>query len=190
MLTPQQQRRLTAFAAAAVRAERMLGYPAEAIVAQWAVESGWGAAETGANNVFGMTYVASRHKAYRDVPTREFVTWDELQRFQPAERASARTPENIVPTKYEGKRWLTMTRRFAAFDSLEDAIADKVRLITLNPRYATAWKAYQTSKRPANLLRGIAAAGYATDPNYAGITTSIASAPAVIAAIADARKDN
>ena len=71
MLSPQQLEALQRAAASSVRCERDLNVPAELTVAQWALESGWGAHQRG-NNCFGI-------KAYpgcfgvQSLPTVEFI---------------------------------------------------------------------------------------------------------------------
>jgi flagellar protein FlgJ len=66
MLTPNQLLRLSAAAQAAVTCEHETGLPAEITVAQWALESGWGASAPG-NNCFGI-------KAYPGCKVQSFPT--------------------------------------------------------------------------------------------------------------------
>lgn len=185
-----QQSRLNLFSVAAVAAEKRHGYPAEVIVGQWATESGWGSREAGRNNVFGMTYVEGRHRGFSMVPTREYVTWLELQRFTADELATAKVIEtgSGPAVRYEGKKWVSMRRKFADFATLADAIDNKVALITTNQRYATAWNAYKASKNWRELIRGIAQAGYATGPDYAATVLSVAASTEVQNALFAARR--
>ena len=66
MLTPSQLERLSASAHSACLCEQTTGLPAEITVAQWAIESGWGAAAPG-NNCFGI-------KAYPGCEVQRFPT--------------------------------------------------------------------------------------------------------------------
>lgn len=66
MLTPSQLERLSAAAQSDCLCERATGLPAEITVAQWAIESGWGAASPG-NNCFGI-------KAYPGCEVQRFPT--------------------------------------------------------------------------------------------------------------------
>jgi len=66
MLTPSQQQRLAAAAHSAVLCEQSAGLPAEITLAQWALESAWGASAPD-NNCFGI-------KAYPGCQVQEFVT--------------------------------------------------------------------------------------------------------------------
>jgi flagellum-specific peptidoglycan hydrolase FlgJ len=66
MLTPSQLDRLAAAAQSACLCEQTTGLPAEITVAQWAIESGWGASAPG-NNCFGI-------KAYPGCQVQRFPT--------------------------------------------------------------------------------------------------------------------
>jgi flagellar protein FlgJ len=66
MLTRPQLERLSAAAESACLCEQTTGLPAEITVAQWAIESGWGAAAPG-NNCFGI-------KAYPGCQIQRFPT--------------------------------------------------------------------------------------------------------------------
>jgi hypothetical protein len=66
MLTPSQLQRLASAAKSAFACEQRTGLPAETTVAQWALESGWGARAPD-NNCFGI-------KAYSGCQVRQFVT--------------------------------------------------------------------------------------------------------------------
>jgi flagellar protein FlgJ len=126
----------------AVRAARVLGVTPLALVAQAALESGWGerlprrADGSSSFNVFGI-------KAGR--------AWA-------GERAAARTVE------YVGGRPVEQSSEFRAYPSLAAAFDDYARLIATDPRYAMARAgAGDTGRYFAELQ----SAGYATDPAYA-----------------------
>jgi len=75
-----------------------------------------------------------------------------------------------VPThEYVNGIRTPVTAKFRAYDSWADSVADHVAFLTSNPRYKPAFKCIEC----ADFTRAIAAAGYATDPNYASIINSI-----------------
>ncbi|MGB6141075.1 MAG: flagellar assembly peptidoglycan hydrolase FlgJ [Pseudoalteromonas rhizosphaerae] len=53
---------------------------------------------------------------------------------------------------------------FRAYDSIKDSVNDFVQFLTENPRYQEALK---NTAKPAAFLDSLQKAGYATDPNYA-----------------------
>lgn len=126
----------------AVRAGRALGVPPLALVAQAALESGWGerlprrADGTTSFNVFGIKAGGS---------------WS-------GDRVAARTLEN------EGGAMVERTARFRAYADLGAAFDDYARLISNDPRYA---KTRAGAGDPGRYLVELQAAGYATDPAYA-----------------------
>lgn len=68
----------------------------------------------------------------------------------------------------DGKRVRT-TDNFRTYGSLGESVADYGRFLSENPRYAEALKLSGPGE-----LQGIAAAGYATDSNYADLTRDVA----------------
>lgn len=126
---------------AALEAEQQTGIPAHFMVAQAALETGWGRAEPrfadgrSSHNIFGI-------KAGRD--------WQ-------GPTVEASTTEVIAGLAQ------TRSERFRAYASHADAFADYARLLANNPRYAGVMGV----REPQQFARGLQAAGYATDPNYA-----------------------
>lgn len=126
---------------AAHAASEASGVPAVLIMAQAALESGWGRREIrgsdGAQsfNLFGI-------KADR--------SWR-----GPVAEAST--------TEYVGGVVQRVTAKFRAYASYEEAFADYARFLKGNPRYAGVLSA----RDPAEAARGLHRAGYATDPDYA-----------------------
>lgn len=124
-----------------------LGVPAKALVAQAALETGWGrrlAGEQGVSsqNLFGIK-AGSRWEGQRvSSSTHEYV--DGVRR---SERA-----------------------QFRAYDSPADSFADYAKVLG-NPRYAAARGAGDDVHRFASALQQ---AGYATDPAYAAKIAAIA----------------
>lgn len=134
-----------------------LGVPARALVAQAALETGWGrrlANREGvsSHNLFGIK-AGSRWRGERmNSATHEFV--DGVRR---SERAD-----------------------FRAYGSTTDSFDDYARLLD-NPRYAAARAAGNDTHRFASALQQ---AGYATDPHYAAKITAIANGATLERALA------
>jgi flagellar protein FlgJ len=126
---------------AALSAERQTGVPAHFMVAQAALETGWGRAEpmrgdgSSSHNIFGIKAGRNWHG-----PTVE-----------------ARTTEVIAGLAQ------TRVERFRAYGSYEESFADYASLLADNPRYA----AVLGMREPQQFARSLQAAGYATDPDYA-----------------------
>jgi len=125
----------------ATAAARELGVDPRAIVAQAALETGWGTSQPadgsgGSNNFFGIKAGTGWKGASVESGTTEYVAGE-----AGTERA-----------------------RFRAYGSLAENVGDYVRVIRDNPRYADALGTGADVRAFANALqRG----GYATDPEYA-----------------------
>ena len=146
----------------AKQAAKELGVDPRALVAQAALETGWGKRQikTGdggsAHNLFGI----------------KATGWK-------GERARTATHE------YSNGVKRTETADFRAYASPAESFADYVRLLKNNPRYQQALAA---GKDIAGFARGLQRAGYATDPTYANKIASIANGPTlgkVLSAIGD-----
>lgn len=133
-----------------------LGVSTRAIIAQAALETGWGQHGVGsadggdAHNLFGI-------KATGDAPA-----------------TTATTTEYIDGTAHQ------ITARFRRYDSDPDAFDSYAALIGGNPRYSAVVGSGDDIHRFATALQR---AGYATDPNYAQKLISIADNPVLNAAI-------
>ena len=127
---------------AAQRASQASGVPAQLIMAQAALESGWGKREIRAKdgttsfNVFGIKADKSWKGAVVKATTTEFV--------------------NGAAQKTQA--------RFRAYGSYEESFADYARFLTGNPRYASVL----ATPDPAQAAHCLQRAGYATDPDYGG----------------------
>jgi flagellar protein FlgJ len=147
----------------AERAGRALGVDPRLLVAQSALETGWGRkimrADTGASshNVFGIKATGGWEGARATQATLEFRD-GELRR----ERA-----------------------QFRAYDDFGQSFDDYVALIGNSPRYREALAVAHDSRRYAEALER---AGYATDPKYAEKLTAIASGPTLNRALAALRE--
>ncbi len=128
-------------------ASEQSGIPHHLILAQAALESGWGQRqirrENGepSYNLFGVKASADWKGKITEITTTEF--------------------ENGAAKKVKA--------RFRVYDSYLDALADYVGLLTRNPRYAAVTSA-ATAEQGAQALQR---AGYATDPDYARKLTSM-----------------
>jgi flagellar protein FlgJ len=141
----------------AVSAGRKLGVEPRAIVAQAALETGWGSrlirddAGVSGNNLFGIK-ADSR--------------WN-------GERVSVATLE------YEGGLPKPQRANFRAYPDLAAGFEDYVRFLRDNPRYGEALRSGADAGTYADQLQN---AGYATDPRYAEKIRSIIASP-IIAAV-------
>lgn len=125
----------------AVEASQATGIPAHFLVAQAALETGWGKSElrlADGRNSFNLFNI----KAGRN--------WD-------GATVSAAT------TEYAGGQATTETGRFRAYGSYAEAFRDYARLLTTSPRYAEVLGASDA----AGFARSLQQSGYATDPMYA-----------------------
>lgn len=127
---------------AAQRASEASGIPAQLIMAQAALESGWGRreirAEDGTNsyNLFGIKADRRWKGPVVETTTTEYV--------------------NGVAQKGQAA--------FRAYASYDEAFSDYARFLRTNPRYAGVL----ATQDPAEAAHGLQRAGYATDPQYAG----------------------
>jgi flagellum-specific peptidoglycan hydrolase FlgJ len=151
--------RLQEVAHIAVALEAQTGCPAQLMIAQWALESQWGAKPAGSLNYFGMK-AASRHEKTCMVTTREV----------------------------EGGRSVVQDLKFADYGSIEESCRDYAWLITEGSPYRAAWERYRNDHDLHALIAAVAGT-YATDPNYAHLATVIAGQTNVAQAIAAARQE-
>lgn len=134
-------------------AARELGVDAKALVAQAALETGWGRRTirrgdgSTANNLFGI----------------KATGWT-------GERATVNTHEYTNGVRH------TERADFRAYGSPAESFADYVRLLKQNPRYRQALESGGDVRRFATALQQ---AGYATDPRYADKLSAIANGPTI-----------
>ena len=148
-----------ALAPHAAEAAKKLGVSVRALLAQAALETGWGkhlpkgGDGSSSNNLFGI-------KAGR--------SWD-------GDKVS-------VPTlEYENGVAVRKRDAFRAYDSPADSFADYARLIANSPRYE---QALGQGENIAAFARGLVHGGYATDPSYVAKITAIANSAQMREALA------
>ena len=151
--------RLAQVARIAVALEEQTGCPAQMLIAQWAVESQWGAKPAGHANYFGIKK-SVRHDSCCVVTTREVING----------------------------RPVVQNLEFADYDSLEDSCRDYAWLITQGAPYRVAWREYQAGHDLHALIAAVASV-YASDPKYGALVTVIAGQTNVAQAIAAARQE-
>ena len=125
----------------ALNASRQTDIPPQFILAQAALETGWGRAEPRtveglpSHNLFGIKAGAGWNGPVAEATTTEYVNGRAVRRIE----------------------------RFRAYGSYAESFDDYARLLTSQPRYANVLG----SRDAASFARGLQSAGYATDPAYA-----------------------
>lgn len=144
-------------------ASRASGVPAELIVAQAALETGWGKSRistlqgTNSHNLFGIK--AGSH-------------W------------TGKTTE-ITTTEFVNGRSQKQIDRFRVYDSYTDSFADYARLISKNPRYQHVVHAPDAP----SAARALQSGGYATDPSYADKLISVMKTVGPLESVQVAQRD-
>lgn len=147
-LTERQQRFVDSIWQPALAAEKSTGIPAGFIVAQAALETGWGQRQiyapdgTPSNNLFGIKAGAGWNGQAVSATTTEY-----------ADGVPMRRREN-----------------FRAYASYADSITDWAALMTRSNRYSAVVRGRLSAQEFAE---GLQKAGYATDPHYAQKLTQI-----------------
>jgi flagellar protein FlgJ len=138
--------------AAANNAESQTGIPANFMLSQAALETGWGRKEirqpdgTPSYNLFGI-----KAGANWSGPTAEVTT-----------------------TEYVNGRAQKVSAKFRAYGSYEESFADYAKLMKESPRYQrTVASAADHGMTASSFARGLQRAGYATDPAYADKLTRV-----------------
>lgn len=139
---------LAQHAQAARQAQASSGIPATFMVAQAALETGWGKHEIRfddgrtSHNLFGIRAGANWKGPVAEIWTTEFI--------------------NGAAQKVRGQ--------FRAYGSYQESFNDYARLISRSPRYANAMRNLGDPQAFASALQQ---AGYATAPNYAQVLSSV-----------------
>ena len=139
------------------------GISAIAILAQAALESGWGKIAPG-NMFFGIKDTDGVNGNEQLLTTTEY-----------SRSATASFPRivKVVPVIRNGQKWFKYTIKdyFRKYNTPADCFIDHSQFFLKNKRYAKAL----TVKNDYNkFIDEIAKAGYATDPNYANVLKSVA----------------
>ena len=147
----------------AVAAAGKLGLDPQVLVAQSALETGWGkrviqSADGGSSfNLFGIKASGNWQGDSVAVGTLEY-----------RDGVAAREQAN-----------------FRVYDSIADSFSDYVDLLTSSPRYQRALESVADAKQ---FLVGLQEAGYATDPSYARKILDVMDSPALGSALAALKK--
>jgi len=140
----------------ALAVEKKTGISAIAILAQAALESGWGQRAVG-NALFGIKDTDGINGNEQLITTTEYL-----------KTPNAKFPRvlKVEPVVRGGKSMFKYTVQdyFRKYDSPTDSLNDHAKFILSNPRYA---KALAVKSDPYKFVEALAAAGYATAPNYA-----------------------
>ena len=176
-----RQARLTEVAGIAARLETETGCPAQLLIAQWALESHWGATPAGHANYFGIKR-AARHTQFCVVTTQEVYNAAQLASWN---RNHSDHPARVLETLPDGRVRVELEDEFADYDSLADSCADYAWLITNGQPYQKAWQRYLSDKDVDALVSSVASV-YATAPAYAQLATQIAGQQNVLTALASA----
>jgi flagellar protein FlgJ len=136
-----------------------LGVSVRALLAQAALETGWGkhlprsGDGSSSNNLFGIKAGSGWDGAKVSVPTLEYE-------------------DGVAVRKRDN---------FRAYDSPSQSFADYARMLVDNPRYANA---LGQGENIAGFAHALSRGGYATDPSYASKLTAIANSPQMRDALA------
>lgn len=140
--------------------ELKTGIDATFILAQAALESGWGEKAVG-NMFFGV-------KATKDMPSHKrqlLITREVLK------HPNGVFPQILSKTRLKNGNWEYRVKDwFRKYDSPEESFSDHANFFFENKRYT---KALEVRYNPYSFAEEIAKAGYATDPNYAVILKSV-----------------
>lgn len=154
---------VTAYLPFAKLAEAKTGISAIAILAQGALESGWGVAVVG-NNFFGVKSTAGAVDYDKQlINTTEYSRRIDLK-FPVILSVTPVVRNGIKMYKYLVKDY------FEKYNSPAECFAEHGNFFINNIRYKAA---LLVKSDPVKFLSAVAKAGYATDPNYAGILTKI-----------------
>lgn len=147
----------------AEKVAKELGIPARVLVAQAALETGWGkhqirhADGTASFNLFGIK----------------------------ADKSWGGDKVRTMTHEYEGGRMERQEAKFRAYGSIAESFEDYARFLKSNPRYEQALR-HQGSAH--QFVAGLQKAGYATDPSYAQKIMRIAYGPTVQVALNQSRQ--
>ena len=154
-LSESQKTFLKDASTAAKKSEQATGVPASIIVAQGVLESGWGKSHMGdANNYFGI-------KARE---TNGVVNFGNI--------ATGFVNKSTKEFDSHGNSFFVIAH-FRSYENMANSFTDHGMFLKNGPRYQGVMAAYAANKDASEFARGLQAAGYATDPDYAKKLISI-----------------
>lgn len=123
---------------AAQASQRKTGISAAFVIAQAALESGWGGSELAqrGKNLFGVKVYPGWEGASMQLPTREYLE----------------------------EKWVTVQAQWCVYLSWKESITDHARFLFAQPKYSQALK---VRAMPVAFALELQRAVYATDPQYA-----------------------
>ena len=124
----------------AVEAAKTLGVPAESLIAQAAVETGWGKKEL---------KTADGANSYNVFNIKAGAQW-----------TGSTTVRDV--SEYVHGRMVKSSEKFRVYGSYDEAFADYAKLVSGNSRYSKA-----LNQDAQGFAAGLQQGGFATDPNYA-----------------------
>ncbi len=143
--------------------EEKTGISAIAILAQAALESGWGKAAPG-NMFFGVKDTDGINGNEQLLTTTEY-----------SRRSDLKFPEiiSVTPVLKNGQKYFKYVVKdyFRKYDTPEQCFTDHTSFFFKNPRYQAA---LEVKSDPYQFIDEIAKAGYATAPDYATLLKSVA----------------
>ncbi len=146
----------------ALKTQEATGISALVVLAQAALESGWGEAAPG-NMFFGVKDTDGINGNEQLIQTNEYLRV-----------ANAKFPViiSITPVIRNGQKYFRYIVKdyFRKYSTPADCFIDHTRFFINNPRYAAALGVKQD---PEKFADAIAKAGYATDPDYAKSLKSV-----------------
>ncbi len=177
----ERQERLDEVCKVAVVVANDTRVPALSIVAQWAVESLWGATPCG-KNYFGIKR-ASRHRKFVTKSTTEWFTAAQIENWAAHRGSLVKTGERNAIGHFK----VLLQDEFADYESLEESVRDYAWLVSNGKPYAAAWAAYLAKRDVGAFIDGIAVA-YSTSAAYSALVKQIAGQDNVRLAISKARE--
>jgi flagellar protein FlgJ len=133
---------VTAMTETAKIAEKKLGVPFEVVIAQAALETGWG------QKIIKTSDGNSSHNLFN---IKADARWN-------GDKVNKETLE------FEHGTMVKKVAPFRAYDSLNESVNDYIDFLSSSDRYQSA---LQNNGNVEHFLHGLQQAGYATDPNYA-----------------------
>ncbi|GJH39897.1 hypothetical protein RCZ04_04470 [Capnocytophaga sp. HP1101] len=139
----------------ALETERKTGISHLFILAQAALESGWGGA------VYGNMFFGVKASANTPANKKQLLTTTEILKTK---NEGYRFPQVLKIVPYMGKYKYTVKDWFRKYDTPEECFTDHAQFFFKNKRYA---KALLVKSDPRKFAEEVAKAGYATAINYA-----------------------